>query len=114
MPETGATADLSAVPLPPGAVVTEGSGWADWNNECRIVRTAQHDITKNVFVEAVAVQLPDGTFEHDDGDGGEAPSVTVQCDYSINLSVEQARALAGAITEAADSVEAWMRWAVQR
>jgi hypothetical protein len=101
---------LNDVPLPPGAQANEDD-WAACDNQCRIIHGPTRTIAKDVFVHSTAVQLPDGSLEHNDGCGGEAPSVTISCDWSENLTVPQARQLAAAIVAAADEVDAWTAWA---
>ena len=95
---------------PPPNTEPNEDGWAAWDNQCRIIHGPTRTVMKDVFVQATAIQLPDGSLEHDDGQGGEAPSVTVCCDWSENLTVPQARELAAAITAAADEIDAWTAW----
>jgi hypothetical protein len=106
MTTTAPTNPYPDVALPPGAAANEDE-WAAWDNQCRIIHGPTRTITKDVFVQSTAVQLPDGTFEYDDGQGGEAPSVTVCCDWSHNLTTALARQLAEAILAAADEVDGW-------
>ncbi len=112
MTTTAPTNPRPTVPLPPGAEANEGD-WATWGNQFRILHGPTRTVMKDVLVHATAVQLPDGSLEHDDGQGGEAPSVTVNCNWSENLSVAVARELAAAILAAADEVDAWTAWAAK-
>jgi hypothetical protein len=56
MTQTTTTPD---VPLPAGA---SSSGWAEWDNECRVIYGQVRRVGDGL-VQTSAVQLPDGSLE---------------------------------------------------
>lgn len=97
------------VPLPPGA--TPGVGdWSRWDNEYRIIYGAERKIVHSeAWVQASAVQLPDGRLDSKTGPSRSAPGISVPSHWEEYLSSSQARQLAGAIVAAADELDTWQR-----
>jgi len=94
------------IELPAGAVA--GDDFAFWDNEFRIVSTADHRISDiDVVAYATAVQLPDGTIATDAR--LEAPKVWLGPGGvdGTGLTSAQARELADTLVQLADLADHW-------
>jgi hypothetical protein len=99
---TTTTNPFPDVPLPAG---TSSGGWAEWDNECRVIWGAERQ-AGDARVLTSAVQLPDGSLEAKD-QLQPGPAVNVETgSYSFITSTE-ARELAAAILEAAAEIDGW-------
>ena len=97
------------VPLPNGAMPGSGDWWY-FNNEFRAVHGQERKISgTDVWVQASAIQLPDGSLDDADGPSGSTPGISVQSHWEDNLSSSQARQLAAAILASADELDGWTR-----
>jgi hypothetical protein len=94
------------VPLPSGAV--DADGWDEWENEYRIIRTAERHVDgfdgHRVF--GSAVQYPDGYVDDGSRDPNDPPMIWID---DTQLTVNQAQEVATMILAAADEVAGWIR-----